>query len=594
MSELHEQRESESILIADCGSTRTKVVLLDVVDDQYRFISYAEAPSTVDETWNDLSVGVVQAIRHIEETTGRAFLDDEGQLIRPEKPDGKGIDRFLVVSSAAKPLRVALAGLARDISVESARRAVLTTYSRIVDEIACDQDDEQTRPRTDDEKINAIWHASPDVVCVVGGTDGGATESVLDVVQNIVRVALYLSGEKAPTVIYAGNSQLRETVTQLVGEIAPLHIVDNVRPFPDVENIGPAAEEVELCFYEYQLKSLPGSQVLHDWGAPSILPTARTADYTIRYCDRAWNPSKAALGVDVGSASVTLNVSAQGQSRTVIRSDLGIGYSLNELIEQVDMRDILRWLPFELGTDEARDQLMNKALKPSSIPQMREGMLLEQAAAREALRLSLEDLIPMWPGRVDGDHPDGAMIPPCDPIVASGGIMAHAPYPGHVFLLLLDALQPVGISELYLDEYNLLSSLGAVMDFSPLAMVQTLRGGGLTFLGTVVAPIGRAQPGDSVLAVRPVDKKLGSGTEVAYGTLARIPFRDFPPGTMLELIPAKGCDIGLGPGKSMTMAYKGGIVGLIVDARGRPLPFADDPQVQRERMDSWLWEMMSA
>ena len=46
-----------------------------------------------------------------------------------------------------------------------------------------------------------------------------------------------------------------------------------------------------------------------------------------------------------------------------------------------------------------------------------------------------------------------------------------------------------------------------------------------------------------------------------------------------------------GSGKSMTMAYKEGTVGLIVDARGRPLLFADDPEVQRQRMKSWLWEM---
>jgi hypothetical protein len=322
-----------------------------------------------------------------------------------------------------------------------------------------------------------------------------------------------------------------------------------------------------------------------------VLPTVRTADYAIRYCDRAWNPAKAALRVDIGSASVTINVCAGGQPLTTVRNDLGMGYGLAELVEQVDMADILRWLPFELAPCEARDRLMNKAIKPQSIPQTREDLLLEYAAAREAVRLTLRDVLPGWPGQTALD-PRVGIIPACDPLVACGGILAHVPYHGYAAMLLLDALQPVGINELYLDEYNLLASLGAVVNAQPLAMVQTLRNGGLTFLGTAVVPSGVAGQGDRVLTVRSSDRDAGVNTQVRYGELVAVPLNSLPRGTEIEVVPTRGFDVGLGPGRSAKIAYRGGTVGLIVDARGRPIEFDRNPQVQRGRVDGWLLEMM--
>ena len=591
MSEI--QQQPESILITDCGSTTTKVALLDVVAGEYRFIAQADAPSTVNDPWADVSIGVAHAIRRLEEITGHTFLDKEGQLIRPQTSDGKGIDLFFAVTSAAEPLRVVLTGLSRDVSLASLRRAVLSTYSVIEDEITLQHDMTQERPRTDDDKVNAIWHASPDLICMVGGTDGGAHEGVLDILQNVVRVALYLMGDNIPTVVYAGNDQLREAVTGLIGKIAPVQIVDNVYPAPGIENLGPVVQEIELCCYDRKINDQSGTKVLGKWGAAAVLPAARMADYTIRYCDRAWNPSKAALSVDIGSASVTLNASLRGHPLTLVRSDLGIGYGMAKLLDQVEMRDVLRWLPYKLDESEAYDRLRNKALRPGSIPQTREDLLLEHAIAREAVRLAIRELLPGWL-RQPRPSMDGDMIPPCDPIIGGGGILAHTPYHGHTALLLLDALQPLGISEIYLDEFDLVPMLGAVAEVQPIAMVQTLRGGGLTFLGTVVVPVGHARPGRKAVTIRPIGEDRGATIDVTYGSLAAIPFPSLPPGSIIELRPAPGFDIGPGPGKSVELAYKGGTVGLIVDARGRPLEFSDDPERQRNRVDDWLREMTNA
>jgi hypothetical protein len=502
-----------------------------------------------------------------------------------------GVDRFYAVSSAAQPLRVALVGLSRGVSLSSARRAALHTYAEIVEEVVLEQAGGGATLRTGDDMINAIWHAAPDVLCVVGGTDGGATEPVLDLVRNVVRVALYLLGEQLPTVIYAGNARLRDAVTTLVEEVSPLHVVDNVRPTAGVENLGPAAEEIDLCFYEQQLKYLPGGDVLRSWGARAVLPATRTADYAVRYCDRAGHARKPALGVDVGSANVTLNLSYEGQPLTTVRTDLGIGHSMRALIEQVDVNDILRWLPFEADAVAVHDRLLNKAFRPGTIPQTREDLLLEQAVAREALRLALQDLVPGWAGA--GGMGDGAYIPPCDPLIASGGVFAHAPDHGQAVLMLLDALRPAGISDLYLDEYDLMATLGALAQDRPLAMVQTLRSGGLTFLGTVVAPLGHAGAGDRALVVRTDDGALAD-VEVAWGTMRVLGPKAVTRGTSLTLQPARGLDIGAGPGKTTTLSYKGGSVGLVIDARGRPLAFAADSVTQRKQVGDWLRAMTSA
>jgi len=603
VTDLKVSRPEESVMVVDCGSSTTKAVLLDVVDGQYRFVAYSEAPSTADAPWEDISIGVIDAIRRLEATMGRAFLDAENQLISPEQADGSGVDCFLAVSSAAKPLRVMLSGLVRDVSLASARRAALSTYVTLEGVLSLEQPPSVDPVRTADDDINAIWHSRPDVICLVGGTDGGASAPVLDMVQNTLRVALYLMGDQAPPVIYAGNSDLREAIAQQLGEVTTLRAVDNVRPSSDVENLGPVHEELEVMFYEQGLQNLPGLRVLERWSPIAILPTARAADYMLRYCERVWKSQQTALRVDIGSASVTLNVCRQGQSLTTVRTDLGMGRGLLGLLEQVEVRDIVRWLPYEITEAQARDRLLNKALHPHTIPQAREDLLLEQAAAREMLRLTLMDSFPGWPGRsMDGDGPASAlagigrypMIPPCEPIIAGGGVLAHAPSQGLAALILLDALQPTGISTLYLDEHDLMPSLGAAANVNPLATVQTLRNNGLTFLGTVVVPVGRARPGDKVLTIRPADQPLSTSTDVTYGNLAAIPFQAFEPGTVLEIIPARGFDVGRGSGKSVKVQYRGGTVGLIVDARGRPLDLADTPEAQRQRMESWLWEMTSA
>ena len=121
--------EINSILATDCGSTTTKAILIEKQDGEYRLVVRGEAPTTVEAPFDDVTVGVVNAVRG-----GRGALreDDPGvktagryKGIRPGRDDGKGVDVYFSTSSAGGGLQMTVAGVVKSMSAESAERAAL-------------------------------------------------------------------------------------------------------------------------------------------------------------------------------------------------------------------------------------------------------------------------------------------------------------------------------------------------------------------------------------------------------------------------------------------------------------------------------------
>jgi hypothetical protein len=254
----------------------------------------------------------------------------------------------------------------------------------------------------------------------------------------------------------------------------------------------------------------------------------------------------------------------------------------------------MRWLPFDIKPGEVEAVITEKELHPASLPQDSRELLLEQAIAREALRATLASARTGWPAELSGPRPP--LMPwHLDPIIGAGSILGRAPRPGQAALMLLDALEPIGVTTLMLDPFGLMPALGACALVQPLATVQALGAGGLVTLGTVVTPVGRAKPGTIVLKLRMKYENGGDLTvEVTAGSLEVLPL---PSGqkARLNLWPSRGIDVGRGgPGRGGgSIDVMGGSVGLIIDARGRPLasalPF--DPGKRQERVQQWLWDM---
>jgi hypothetical protein len=158
-------------------------------------------------------------------------------------------------------------------------------------------------------------------------------------------------------------------------------------------------------------------------------------------------------------------------------------------------------------------------------------------------------------------------------------------------LMVLDALQPKGIFALAVDRHGILPALGLLSPHNPRLVVQSLEGGVLDDLGWVIAPVGRARPGQVALNVRMESEATGTlQIEVAYGTLEVLPLA---PGheAELKLRPTRRFDVGFGPGKGRKIRVHGGDVGLVIDARGRPLQLPDDETERRNLARQWLWDL---
>ncbi len=124
----------ESILATDCGSTTTKAILIEKGSDGYRLVVRGEAPTTVEAPFEDVTRGVLNAVREVEELTGRRLLDGD-RIISPRQGED-GVDLYLSTSSAGGGLQMMVSGLVLQMTGESAQRAALGAGAIVMDVIA--------------------------------------------------------------------------------------------------------------------------------------------------------------------------------------------------------------------------------------------------------------------------------------------------------------------------------------------------------------------------------------------------------------------------------------------------------------------------
>jgi len=575
-------QEADTLLAVDVGTVNTRASLFDVVDGRYRMVATGRASSTAGPPLFDVREGMQVALDEVSEITGRPFFDESQALLMPTTAAGAGVDAFVSTASAGPHVRTVLVGLMPGVSIESARRLASSTYLDVIDEISL------TDRRGEEAQIDVMLAARPDLIFMVGGTDGGATASVIRQIETVSLARSLLPTDQRPALVFAGNSTLGAAVTERFQDSAAVALVPNIRPSLEQEELGPARLKLAEVINQLRSQRIAGFEDLHAWSGGYTMLTADAFSRVVRYLSQVYDPDKGVLGIDVGAAHVTIAAAFDGKLNRKVHSDLGLGISLPGLLRYASVSDVSRWLPTEVAEADIRDYMFNKAIYPGTIPAELADLHIEYALLRELIRAGIS--------LSRGDWAEGAssgLMPALEPIIASGGAIARAPRPGYAALALLDAVQPRGISTLVLDPYNLVPAVGAAANLLPMITVQVLESGSFVSLGTVVSPVGRGRQGRPVLRIRIDPESGGEPTEgiVRYGQLVLLPLRQGEHARM-TLRPEKGFDVGFGgPGKAGALRVAGGALGVIIDARGRPIELSDDPERRRELNQKWLYDI---
>jgi hypothetical protein len=578
-----EQVPVESILAADIGSTLTHVCLLDRVEGSYRFVARAEVPTTLTQPEDDVTIGLRRAIRRLEQLAQRPLLDEEEEVITPERETGEGVDGLLVTSNAALPLATVLVGLTDDLSLDSARRACSANHAVVAHTVSLGQ----RARRWSSDLLMSLRQSPPDVILLVGGVDNGPVEPLESAARVLATVYEDMAQERRPRVVFAGNLEARRKVADILAPLFDYRVVDNVRPNVYTESTGELQRELAAIYAQVKLATLPGYRRLRQWCSFPIVSTAEALGTTLRFLARRNDLPQGVLGVDLGGSTTFVGAARGELYQWVLGSALGTGQGIEGVMHASTVEDINRWLPVAMSRPEIVSRLENARLRPHGIPQSMEDLLLSHAIMRQALLTGMRQMRRQhW---YTSASETTAITPSFDLIAVRGGSVVHTPQDGLIALTLLDALQPTGLTRLVLDWASIWPQLGALAQIMPLAAAEVLERDSFRELGTLVAPVGEAREGERALSLRIVHED-GSVTEadVPSGTIQRFPL-GLNEQVTLEVRPNRALDIGLGrKGLGGKAVVRGGSLGIVVDTRGRPLSLPQDPKRCRAKLQEWL------
>jgi len=609
----YDEKRLTRIVATDCGSTTTKAILIEYVDGEYRQTIRGEAPTTVEAPLNDVTKGVINATQELEELARLKYDNhnikfmENGEFIIPRNGD-VGVDAYVSTSSAGGGLQMMVTGVVASMTGESAERAALGAGAIVMDLISSND------KRMNHEKIERIRHLRPDMILMAGGEDGGT-------IKHVVEMAELVSGAdpkprlgssyKLP-VIYAGNKEAQEEIKKTLASKVDLIITDNLRPRLETENLGPARDKIHDIFMEHVMQQAPGYNKLMEWTkGPDlkqvpIMPTPAAVGNIMQTI--AKDEQIEVVGVDIGGATTDVfSVFTEEYvfNRTV-SANLGMSYSISNVLASSGLKNIMRWVPFDLDESELRNMIKNKMIRPTTIPSLLQELVLEQAIAKEALRLAFEqhkefasslkgmqkqrDISEAFSQSTSGATIVNLMT--LNLLVGSGGVLSHAPRRNQTVMMLIDAFLPEGITRLAVDSIFMMPHLGVLSEISPRAATEVFRKDCMVYLGSCVAPVGKGKYGKPALYAK---LQLPDGTvfeeDIPFGEIRLIPC-EIGAVAKATLKTRGGLILNSEKAKELEIELHGGTVGIVLDTRGRqPFSLPEDKAERIKSLKKWMQEL---
>jgi len=574
---------SQVVLGLDLGVVNTRAALFGLQKGKYHLLGQASAATSLGEG-RHLGEGVGDALEILQESTGRKLLNEDGSLIRPFSSTGQGLDQIMLASDAGPRLRTVILGLSEAGSLTAAR-----AWAASLPLALCGAFGAQDLTRQAD-LLDQLIAIRPELVLITGGENAGNGEAASAWIELVRAICLLLPADIRPDVIYAGNPDLRELVQRRLEPYTRVWFVPNLQPLAGHTDLVPAQAVADEIICRRWQETFPGWRDLVRIAEGQVSTLSFGLNRMMRFLSRASTPTDLDRGVaalDLGGGWTRLALGVGGQVMLVtdlIESEPvdGADYQAFEVFH--------RWVAEEINVEVAQSYLWNRMRHSYAVPITAEENAIEHALGHYRLQRAAQHLTACYPQALNNQ---GQVLPGhYEPIIASGEVLTASQTPGISLLMVLDSIQPCGVTTVVLDRFQLLPLLGAIAPSLPVLPVHLLETDVYQNLATVIIPTSPVAAGELILTVE-VQKEGGNNfdVEITQSSLKRLVLQVNEPAVLI-LKPERHTDVGFGgPGIGGRLKVTGGALGLVIDARGRPIALPEDEEARIALIQRWQWTL---
>ena len=557
--------ESSSTLIADVGTFSTRVSLLERIEGEFRLAGAARVPSTIGPPVSDVMLGVSRALTELERTTGWHAGQD-------------AVSRLAVTS-------VGLTAVTSILSLGSNRtlNALLETL-QATPITPIDIFDLNNRPPDAYQFVYQRLIESPlDALIILGSETDNDWEIEVARLGEIVRGVLSTHRNAWNlAVVFVGSSAHAQYFRTFLGERAPLHHMSLDPDQSSSATLAALDSLVQSIANERRQHLLPNYSGLSEWAGSNPIDYQDALGHVTQQLAQRY--SIHVLSLDLGASHAAAIASLpNGDLRKASLDGFGTMRSPQNILMEAGREAIERWLPFDLDESRLDEFLLHGLAHPAALPTTVESLVLEHAFAREALRSVVE--------LIDDQTVDGQTKAPCaaaDVIIGCGATLGGAPRLIQAVMMMLDSVLPTGFTQFALDRAGALPVLlldKAIEEGNPFVEQDVLLS-----LGVSISPTGRMAENRPALRLRAgMPSRSPEEISVNFGAMEVVPWEGGT-GSTLEVWPATRLNLGVGRGRGAEprASLFGGSLGLIVDARGRPMDLDSNKDKRQAKILEWM------
>lgn len=564
--------DTASVLAIKIDFYSNKLFLFDIVEEKYHLIAVSETQSTANMPFNDVREGVIQALEKIRQITGRRLVDEESNLIIPSTADGSGFDQLAIVYGFHHEVKAIAMGLLEDVSLDSATKLIKMSQVELVDSISMNDD------RKIDNLMSLFFNKQPDIIFLSGGTEHGASKSILKLLEVLHYATSMIPIEKKPEVIFAGNSQMADKVKSSLTESMKVYIAPNIRPAIETENLPPASALLGKVSTLRLMKKIAGFQSLATHCETSPVQFTQAAKTMVQFLSNLNEQKNSVLYLDLNKEFLFSAVSSNNGSEIDV-SDFSLSHKFDKFVKNIDYQEIKDWSPIHHEAQEVKSYLWNRTIFNHYVPITETQLSLETSIIKKLIQKHLSNLSP-------DDSQDKGYY---NQVILSGDIFSNFLNFVENLNIILDSVQPKGVTGIFFDQHGILPALGAIAQGNKFLPVHILETSAILLLARVITIQSSAKFGTKLAHIT-VDYEDGNTSDVSIskGDLVQL---SIPSGQSIriQIEPNRGIRILPRDNELFDkgIILQGGMYGVIIDARGRPISLPKEDSRRRAMLNKW-------